>query len=303
MRFAILGPGAIGSLIAGILVEGGKDVTLVARPGNRAETLKSDGLNVIGLGKDIHVRPPVVTDAEEAGRMDVVFVTVKAYDTETAIRQHRALVGDDTLVVSLQNGVGNVEALGEVVGADRVLAGSVTAGAYLDEAGVLNYAGRGEILIGELGGGYSTRAEVIAEAMARAGLDAAASDDINKVLFTKLAINCAINPLTALIREKNGEVVRREALKALIKDSVAELAEVADAEGVILDASALTERAFEVAELTAENRSSMLKDVLSGRKTEIDAICGAVCRLGEKHGIATPVNETLARLVTAVSIK
>ena len=300
MRFVIIGPGAIGRLVGGMLSSGGVDVRFLARSRRRADELSARPLRIVGPKGDIEVDLIVEASADRIKATEVVLVTVKAYDTAAAIRQHRAAVGDNTLVVSLQNGIGNAETLAEAVPEEQVLAASTTLGAFFDEGGVLHQVGEGRTLLGELAGGLSERVRRIAAVMNAAGVAVKPVDDIQTVLFTKLALNCAINPLTALLRIPNGELGGQSDLKALAEEIVKEVATVAAAVNVRLDAEALFSQTIEVCRLTAKNRNSMLKDVLAERQTEVDAINGAVCGLGEKYGIPTPVNATLARLIGAM---
>jgi len=301
MRITVIGPGAIGSVFGGRLAAAGHAVTLIARPGLRADMLLRDGLRLTGLGGDVAFPLPVLFDAGDAPPAELVLITVKAYDTVEAIRKHRSAIGPQTMVVSLQNGVGNVEAIVEAVPPAQVLAATTTMGAYIQEDGAVCIAGEGDTAIGEWEGGLSERASRLAGAFAAAGLKAEATDDVRRLLFAKLAVNCAINPLTALVRAPNGVVADRPELAALVRPIVSEVVAVARAEGVTLDEEALAERALAVARATRANRSSMFKDALAGRRTEIDAISGAVAALGLKHGLPTPCNAILAALVASLN--
>jgi len=301
MKIAVIGAGAIGSLFGGYLSLVGFDVSLVVREGIRADILRVKGVHITGVKDDVMVFPKIVLDASEIGEQDLVIVCVKSYQTKEAIMQHRALIGEKTLVLSMQNGVGNVEQIAEIVGQENVLAGSTTNGAYITEDGVVHHVGDGDTLIGELSGGTSERIEKMADCFKDTMIDVSVSEDIAKILYTKLAINCAINPLTALLRVQNGDVFYLENLKGIAENAVLEVADLADAKGIELDRDALVERMFEVARLTEKNRSSMLKDVLAKRETEIEAICGAVDRFGKELNIATPYNTCLYGLIAATS--
>ncbi len=300
MRVAIVGPGAVGSMIGGYLTLGGLEVVFVGRPGKRVENLQRDGLRIQGV-RGSHTSPlRVVTDAKQAGEVDVAIVTVKAYDTAQAVRQHRVLFGERTTAISLQNGIGNAETLAEVLDPTQVMAATTTMGGYLDSAGVLHHAGEGETFIGDWQGGFSARLTRVAEAFTQAGVLFKPVDDVRSILFSKLAVNCGINPFTALLRLKNGALLDRPDLLVVCDAAVREVSAVAQAEGMALDADSLVARTREVMRLTAENHSSMYQDVTARRRTEIDAICGAVARLGERNGVPTPVNRTLAALVNAL---
>lgn len=299
MKVAIIGAGAVGSLFGAYMTGGGLDVTFVERDDGRVKLLKREGLNITGKRGELSVAPQITTRADDLRRVDVVFVCVKSYHTRQAIRDHRCLVRENTMLVSLQNGVGNIEILMEEAGDAHVLGASTTMGAYLDEGGIVHHTGEGDTYIGDPKG-PNPKVEQLAEALSESGLSFLPSGDINGILFTKLAVNCAINPLTALIRVPNGEVAAQATLQNLARTAVKEVVAIARAKGMALDDDQIFERALEVARMTANNRSSMLKDVLDNRHTEIDAICAAVVRMGKEHGIETPVNCCLADLITAL---
>lgn len=295
MKVAIIGPGAMGCMFAAYLRQGGLDVLLVDHRDKRARHLARDGIRVEGARGEHRVRVAVTTDAATAGPAGLVLVCVKAYHTGEALAQHRALVGEDTAVLSLQNGLGNLEAMEQVVAPDRLLGGSTTMGANLLGTGHVHHAGEGDSFVGEPRGGISPRAERVAAILTRAGLATRAHDNIQEIIWRKLIVNVGINALTAVLRVLNGALLEDEASRALMRDAVSEGVRAAATQGVHLDAHAMQERVAEVARRTARNRSSMLQDILAGRRTEIDVINEAVARLCD-----APVNRTLARIVRAI---
>ena len=299
MRVFVIGSGAISSLYAGYLAKGGVDVTMVARNAEVVEQIKKNGLRIEGIRGEHTIKLPVVTDVGDDPQADLVLICVKAYDTAGAVEQHAKLFGENTLAVTVQNGIGNVEEVTQRIGEQNVLAGTTTMGAFVAGPGVVHHAGEGETTLGEVRGGKSERAANIAETLTAAGLPTKVSENINVLLWTKLCINVAINPLTALLRVRNGVLAEHEETRSVMLAGVNETITLARKLGIELEGEALRARVIEVAQLTAKNKSSMLVDSLKGKRTEIGYINGAVARLGREHGVPTPVNDVLANLVSA----
>ncbi|HLN61659.1 MAG TPA: 2-dehydropantoate 2-reductase, partial [Symbiobacteriaceae bacterium] len=200
-----------------------------------------------------------------------------------------------------RTGLGNAEALAGVLGPDRVLAGTTAQGATLLGPGRVAHGGNGPTRIAPWtpGGAAALEVERVAALFNRAGLAASTAADARPLLWAKLAVNCAINPLTAILRVTNGQLLERPDARRLMEAAAREAGAVAAACGVRLREEPVAQ-AIAVAGATAANRSSMLQDVERGRRTEIDAISGAVARLGAEHGVGAPVNATLAELVRAL---
>jgi 2-dehydropantoate 2-reductase len=299
MRVAIIGSGVIGSVVAAYLPETGLDITLYERKGPRAEQLATNGVRVFGLHGDRTRRLPVRTDASSESPFDVVIVCVKSYQTAEAARQHSALISRDTAAISLQNGIGNVEALKDVWPHASVFAASITLGAYLDQDGIVRHVGAGETRLGAFDAAQADRAIELAKALSSVPLPIFHEADMTHLLYAKLAVNCVINPLTALLDTRNGVVAETPGLCELAAGIVNELVAVAAAQGIVLSADELLERALQVSRLTSRNLSSMLTDIRRGSPTEIEAINGAVARLGEQLGVPAPINRSLTQLVLA----
>jgi 2-dehydropantoate 2-reductase len=200
------------------------------------------------------------------------------------------------LALTLQNGLGNQEVLAEALGWERVALGVATLGAHLLEPGLLKAAGSGAVSLSA-----NPRLAPLAEVLRSAGLPVETVADPLSLLWGKLVINAAINPLTALLRVPNGALLARPSARSLMADLAREAAEVAAALGIRLPYPDPVEAVAAVARKTADNRSSMLQDVLRGAPTEVDAICGAIARTGDTVGIRTPTNRVLCRLVSALS--
>ncbi len=288
MDVQVFGAGSLGTLLGAILDDKGHTVHLVGRAGH-VEAIRRNGVNVVGE-MEFTATPSADTEPRDA---DVSFVTVKSYDTKEAAQR---LEGLQDTVVSLQNGMGNEETLREHLSC-RVLAGATTYGARKTGAGEVEYTGQGEIYVGAADGGRSEEAEQLADMLSPA-LEIEASQRMPVVLWRKLAVNTAVNPVTALTGLSNGEAV--EEAEDVVRAAAKETAEVAQACGVDLDPSGCSDHAVEVACNTGDNRSSMLEDIDNGRRTEVDAVNGYVVELADARGFEAPVNSTLHGLVSAI---
>jgi 2-dehydropantoate 2-reductase len=203
------------------------------------------------------------------------------------------------MVVTLQNGLGNVEILKQVFGKDRILGGVTSEGATLLGPGNIRHAGQGETIIGP-GGDPDGPAEKLVSAFNQAGFKTKSVDSVNDLIWGKLIINVGINALTAITRLKNGRLPETRGTRLIMEEAVKEALAVAEAKNIQLPYPDPLSRIMEVCEATAANIASMLQDVLKERETEVDAINGAIVREGEALGIPTPVNRTLTALVHAI---
>jgi 2-dehydropantoate 2-reductase len=304
----IAGAGALGSVVGGLLARAGHPVTLLGRAPH-LEAITRDGLVIDGLFGTHRVRglacvtePPALS-----GRFDAVLLTVKAFDTAAMAAEVAPYVASDGVLVSLQNGLGNLEAATRAVGAERVLGGRVIFGAEIvgpGRARVTVFAD--PVLIGPPGthdGRLGAAAARWAAALDGAGVPAAPTDRIVATLWEKILYSAALNPLGALRGLTYGELAADPDGRAVMDCVIAEAFAVARAEGVVLgwrDAAAYRQVFYaRLVPATASHRSSMLQDLGRGRRTEIDAINGAVAARGAAHGVAAPANQALTQLVRA----
>jgi 2-dehydropantoate 2-reductase len=298
MRIAIVGAGAMGLLLTHLLSKTeAAEIWLLDIHPEREEKIRKEGLLVEGVSGEHHVRPRITVKPEEIGQADLVIICVKSPDTYEASLNANPLIGPDTAVLTLQNGLGNIEGIERAVGPGRVLGGTTSMGATVLGLNHVRHAGWGETVIGEPAGKQTKRAEAILELFGLAGLEVSFTDNLPGLLWSKLIINVGINALTALARVHNGQLLNHEGTRAIMGMAVDEATQVAHALGIRLLYDHPVEKVAGVCEATAGNISSMLQDVLKENKTEIEQINGAVVREARRLEIPTPVNETLVGLV------
>ena len=300
MEILIVGAGAMGGLFAALLAPHAS-VTLLTTNQEHAGAIAAHGLALTALdGATRHVQVRVRTDPRRCeGRVDLALICTKAGATEAAARSAGALLAADGLVLTLQNGLGNLERIETEVGPARAAAGVTAQAATLLGPGQVGHAGCGPTAIG-VRTGQELRLEAVATLFNRAGIDTSLSDDVDSLLWSKLVVNVGINALTALMRVPNGVLARYPTCEGLMADAVVEAVAVARSLGIAMDKEQQLARVRQVCTLTAANRSSMLQDILRGTATEIEVINGAVVARGLVTGIPTPVNSLLTRLVKAL---
>jgi len=279
------------------LAEAGEDVVLVDIWREHVDAINSKGLRMRGLSGERIVRVTATSDPRAENAMDLILIFVKSYDTARATRDALPMASEGAVFLTLQNGLGNVEKIGEVAGRSRVLGGTTSHGSTLIGPGEIYHAGTGPTVIGELDGAITPRLRRIVEVLDGAGIETEVSSDIEGAIWSKVLVNVGINTLTALTGMRNGELLRMPEIRTAMRRAVEEALEVAAAKGIGIEMDDPVARVYEVARATADNISSMLQDVQRGRRTEIDALNGAVVELGHRLGIDTPVNEALTAAV------
>jgi 2-dehydropantoate 2-reductase len=307
-RVLVAGAGALGSVFGGFLRAAGHEVTLLGRVAH-LEAIRTSGLHIEGLWGEHHATGlHLASDVSRlSGAFDAILITVKSFDTGAVAAATAPLLAREGVMICLQNGLGNGEAIAEIVGARRVLAGRVIFGAEVAAPGrvrVTVYAD--PVLVGAWDTGdpwLLAQAHVWADQFAAAGVPATYCDDVRAALWGKVLYNAALNPLGALLGVHYGALAENAETRAIMDAVIEEAFTVAVADGVALPwATAAEYRTVFYGHLvpaTYHHRSSMLQDLERGRRTEIDAINGAVWKRGAAHGIVTPANELLTRLVHA----
>ena len=297
MRILVHGAGAVGGYFGALLARGGHDVTFVARGENLA-ALRARGL-VVRLGSEtLHLAPVrAVPDPAAAPAPELVLVCVKSYDTPAAAAALRPAVAPDTIVLSLQNGIENEDVLARALGLPPLMVAFTRIGVALVEPATIDYSGRGTILFGEPDGSESPRAQRVAEALAAAGVPYELRRDILVAAWEKLAWNAGFNAVTTLTRSTVAEVLAEPASRDLVVAAMEEADAVAVASGVPVRRWR-TERVLEEsASGLPDFQTSMLQDLLRGRRLEHDALNGAVVRAAARAGVAVPVNRVLVALL------
>lgn len=301
MKVAVLGAGAMGSLFGGLLAEAGNQVTLIDIWKEHVDAINTKGLKIDETkGVKIVKEVKATTDPSQVDPVELLIVFVKSTVTEVALESAKSIVGDNTTIITLQNGLGNIEKIEKAVGKGRVIAGVTSHGSTLLGPGRIRHAGQGDTYLGEIDGRITKRLNRIAEVFNRAGIKCRVETDILSLIWSKLIINVGINALTAITGLKNGDIVKYHETVEILEQAVKEAVRVAQSRGIKLQYDDPVAHTKEVCRLTAQNRSSMLQDVLNRRKTEIEMINGAVVREGEKAGIPTPVNRVLTNLVATI---
>jgi 2-dehydropantoate 2-reductase len=300
MKIAIVGAGAMGSLF-GAKLSHVADVWLVDPWAAHVHVMQREGLLLTRLdGESSAVLVQATTDPDEVGgQVDLAIIFVKAHQTAEAARWTKPLLRPTGLALTLQNGLGNLEAIAGVLGPEHAIQGVTAHGATLVGPGQVRHAGHGMTYIASRPSVQRQLDQVIM-LFKQAGFETEASDNLDALLWGKLIVNVGINPLTAILRVLNGQLVEVKEAEDLMMEAVDEAVRVAESKGISLPYDDAHERIRTVAIATADNRSSMFSDVLRRVPTEIDVINGAVVREGAKVGIPTPVNQSLVRLIKAI---
>jgi 2-dehydropantoate 2-reductase len=300
MRICIVGPGAIGCLFGASLAKSGNDVMMIDRHADRAELIGSRGIVMTGISGDFTVAVDATVETTKTRNAELVMICVKSYDTAGAVAGLPRALPEDCAVLTLQNGLGNVELIAERFGPERSYAGTTALGATLLGPGHVRHSGKGVTTVGRFKGAPDARVDKIVDALNKAGFETHAVTDVTVALWNKVVVNAAVNPLTALTGVRNGRLVEIPEARELLALVVRECAQVARTQGVTDDP---LPRVEEICRKTAQNVSSMLQDILRGKQPEISAINAAVVKEAERQGIPAPVNAVLAELVGVLAKK
>ena len=305
MKVCILGAGAMGSSIGGLLAAGGSDVYLLDTWAEHVDAINSQGLRLRVGSSDRVVEVRAATDCRGIGPADLIIVLVKSFNTREAIENAGPIIGDKTVIMSLQNGLGNEEIIGEVAGRKHVLGGRTFAGGSVLAPGhvVANTVGK-PTYIGELDGTTTERVIRIAEEFKRAGLLITVSSNIIGIMWDKLLVNIGTGALCGITGLTYGGLYKMPELRDCALEAVAEGIAIAKAIGVELSTKDPEEAWFKASEgLPEDFKPSLLQSLEKGLRTEIDFINGAVVRYGEKCKVPTPVNKTLVAGIKGIEYR
>lgn len=293
----IVGTGALATLFAARLAQAGYPVTMLGTWKDGLDALRKEGARLVDAsGHEQHFEVQAIDDPRQCQGVKHVLVLVKAWQTEHVAKQIRECLAEDGLAVTLQNGLGNRETLARSLGAERVALGVTTTGATLLGPGLARAGGEGIVSIER-----NQALGPVEAALKSANFNVNVVQEAQSLIWGKLVVNAAINPLTALLRVPNGELLRRPSAREMMGTLAREVAQVAEAEQIPLPFPDPVAAAEEVALKTAANHSSMLQDVLRGAPTEIDAICGAVVQIAQKHNLVPFANWTCWNLIKAIA--
>jgi 2-dehydropantoate 2-reductase len=299
MKTVIIGAGAMGSLFGGLLSLSGEEVWLVDIWKENVDAIRSKGLVIEEKGKTQAISTNASSDITSIGKADLILYFVKTYHTEKAVSDSLALEKEDTVFLTLQNGLGNEETICKQVDRKKVILGVTGQGATLLGPGHIRHAGWGKTYVGELDGRSTERINCIFRMFIKAGIETEVSSRIYDLVWEKLFINVGINALAALLGLKNGQLLDYAETVRLVEALVSEAVEVARRKGVQIESNPM-DRVRAVIEATRENRCSMGQDLDRKRRTEIDAINGVVVREAEHLGIPVPYNRMITDLIKVI---
>jgi len=294
MRIAVMGTGGMGGYYGGCLAEVGADVSFIAR-GKHLEAIRSNGLRIIGPRGDFTIKPAHATDdTADIGPVDVVLFCVKLYDAETAAEAIKPMVGPDTMVISLMNGVDGPERIESVIGAGHALGAAAYASAKIDEPGVVSYrSDMSRLVFGEMDGRVSDRAKAFKDVCDQAAFDVELSTNIQSTLWEKFVLLATNAGLTTITRQPAAGVYGEPELKSLAVDLMKEVIAVATAKGIKIS-DGIVERSVALTESFPPNMyASMYHDLAAGKPLEVGSFSGLITRLGRELGVPTPCHRTI----------
>ena len=290
-KVAVVGAGGTGAYYGGALARAGAEVTMIAR-GPHLEAINKNGLqlNSVLLG-DFLLDTPATDDMSSIGAVDLVIFAVKSWGTDAAIASMSGLIGDETLIISTQNGIDSETLLSKAFGVEHVLGCTATVSAMISEPGVVTQGGGpGSLVIGELTGGLSDNVADLVGRCVEAGLAAEVSTDINMAIWQKFVFISALSGMTALTRKPIGEIFAQESTTEMYLQVLSEVAAVGRAEGVALPESTAAETLAATQAREPFIIGSMGHDLIAGNPIEIGLLNGRVVELGKQHGVPTPAN-------------
>jgi 2-dehydropantoate 2-reductase len=302
LKIAVVGAGAMGSLFAGHLAEVEEDVWVYDVWEEHIQAIQEKGLKMIGPKGEKRIPLKATTNPSEPGIVDCVFLFVKYPYTRRAVQDAEAMIGPQTSVLSLQNGIGGVDIIGESIRQDQILFGLTTLTSELTGPGCIeeSFKGEGETYFWPLNGEVSERVEHISAVFNKAGIHTKITPDVELRIWQKLIVNACQNSLTAITRLKVGDLTDQDASEDIFNGTIAEIVQVANRKGIPLDLEESLEFNRKISEQARDHYPSMLIDVKNKRKTEIDCLNGAVIREGQRLGVETPFNRVIYNIIRIV---
>ncbi len=304
MNFAVIGTGGVGGYYGGLLARQGYSVTFLAR-GAHLEAIRKNGLQIKSIHGDFNVSPaPVTDDPHQIGSVDLILFCVKAYDTDRTAQFIKPIIGAQTLVLSLQNGIDAAEQIGRILGEEHMLGGATWISSAIESPGVVRQASQfRRIVFGPLNGQITPTHQSILEAFQQTGIAVELSENIQKVLWTKFVFISAASSLGALTRLTIGDYREVPVTRAMIKSLMREVDAVARAQGIDLDADVVEKSLAFIDGAAPHIKASMQLDVEAGRVFELDALIGVIGRKGRELGIPTPTADVIYAALLPVNLK
>ncbi len=301
MNIVIMGAGAIGSLF-GALLSKKNNVMLIGRT-SHVKVIRKNGLNIEDKTQ-LNAKIPAEDSIDKVTLSpDILILTVKSFDTISAINQAMKIIDGDIIILTLQNGLDNIGMIEKVVDGKQIIAGITTHGAFFSKPGTIRHTGKGKTILGELSGKKTGRIKHIADLFNEVGIETIVSEDIIKEMWVKAIINSSINPLTTFFQCKNGYLLENPILEKIVEKVCKESTSIAKASGINLLNQHTIQKTKEVIRSTSENHSSMLQSFKKGKKTEIDSINGIIVEIGKKHDIEPMINEVLVYLIESICLE
>jgi 2-dehydropantoate 2-reductase len=295
MKIVMMATGGVGGYYGARLAAGGHDVYFIAR-GAHLAALRTNGLKLISANGDLHLRSVYATDEPATlGTADIVIFAVKQYDTETAARLVVPVIGDETAVISIQNGMDPRERLKSIIGREHVLGGTTyITGAKVISPGIIKHTGTiARLVFGEYDRSVSVRGERFLNACETIGIDALFSTDICKEMWAKFALLSAFSGVSSMLRKAAGPIMSDPDSRKLLKDAIAETVAVAKAKGIDLGEDYVAKHGDFYGSIPPDTKSSMLMDLENGRRIELNWLSGAVAQFGDELGVATPTHHAI----------
>jgi 2-dehydropantoate 2-reductase len=291
MRIAVMGTGGTGGYFGGLLARAGEEVAFIAR-GAHLEAIRKNGLAIKSvLAGEFNISATATDNPDDIGPVDFVLFCVKAYDNAAAAEQIRPLIGPETVLLSVQNGIDNEQQIGEVIGPDHIVGCVSYVSSTIESPGVVaQTGGPGTIVFGEMHGGTSARTEALQSTLQNSNITAELHPDIKVALWQKFLGICGVNGVTALTRLPMGEIVACKETHNLMRETMQEVEAVARASGVNLPEGCVDQSMDFFSSMDPTVRGSMYYDLAAGRRLELEVLNGTVVRLGSENGIPTPMN-------------
>ena len=290
MKVAIMATGGVGGYYGGLLAQTGQDVTFIAR-GAHLQAIREKGLHIKSVHGDFQIVPAKATDnPSEVGPVDVILFATKTHQTDEAAKLIKPMVGRDTVILSLQNGIDAADRIGAVAGREHMLGGVTWLSAAIEAPGVIGqYSQFRRIVLGEFNGRTTPRLNMVYSTLQSTGATVEVSDNILKVLWTKFVFIAPVMAMGSLTRVTFGEYRSVPEARAVLTEAISEVAAVAQARGVTLDADVVEKTLAFIDSSAPGIKPSMQRDVESGKPSELESMIGVVVRMGAQHNVSTPV--------------